>query len=389
MVHKVSLILILSVAIIDLLALWRLQFKAIKIFKIVGATALLNLLIIGTAFARMVAGDISTTTLQIQMWVFAIFMIVTIPRIGFYLVAVWRRNKHSKIAGAFVAAALFATMVWSATYGRTNIEIKEVEIASTKIPEAFDGYRIAQITDIHVGTLASPKRELQNLVETINKLDIDMVAITGDLVHMQHSELTPEIMQILAGIDGGTDGVISVLGNHDIGTYANKTGAESDQEEAEMIEKQEQMGWKVLQDETITIRRGGKRITVSGIAYKRGQHIINTSSADVTAAYLGVPKSLFNITLVHMPQLWHSVKELGYGGLTLAGHVHAMQTKIKLFGREYSPAQFLYKEWSGLYSDNEKESNLYINDGFGYVVYPMRIGTRPEITLFTLRHIKQ
>ncbi len=384
---RFALIIILTVSIIDTLALWRLQIRGRRLWQISCTIAFLNVAIIGSAFARMFAGDNSVAALHTQMWLFEIFIIFTIPRVGYYLITVWTRKPFAKILGSVFAAYLLCLLVYSVAYERTNIEIKEIEITSAKIPQSFNGYRIAQVTDIHVGTLVSPKRELQRLVEKLNSLSADMIAITGDLVHIQHTELTPEIMAILSSIktnNNNKDGVYSVLGNHDIGLYANKNQTSIDIEEYEMLAKQQQMGWRVLNDETIYIGIGDDVVSLTGIAYERNQHIINTDSADVAKAYEGIPTELFNITLVHMPQLWHSIKEAGYGGLTLAGHVHAMQTKLNFFGREYSPAQFIYKEWSGLYNDSELDSNLYINDGIGYVLYPMRIGARPEITIFTL-----
>ena len=104
---------------------------------------------------------------------------------------------------------------------------------------------------------------------------------------------------------------------------------------------------------------------------------------DRSGAYRGVPDSLYNITAVHIPQLWGQIADAGYGDLTLAGHVHSMQMKLRLLGRAFSPAQLLYTRWSGRYDEGGR--TLYINDGTGYVVFPMRLGAYPEITLITLR----
>lgn len=101
-------------------------------------------------------------------------------------------------------------------------------------------------------------------------------------------------------------------------------------------------------------------------------------------AYGDVPRETFNITLAHVPQLWEQITAAGYGDLTLSGHVHAMQLKIRFSGRGWSPASWLYEHWSGRY-DNDDGRTLYINDGTGYVGYPMRLGARPEITLLTLK----
>ena len=118
-------------------------------------------------------------------------------------------------------------------------------------------------------------------------------------------------------------------------------------------------------------------------ALRHKRHDPDLPPADLSGAYRGVPDSLYNITAVHIPQLWGQIADAGYGALTLAGHVHSMQMKLRLFGRAFSPAQLLYTRWSGRYDEGGR--TLYINDGTGYVVFPMRLGAYPEITLITLR----
>ena len=182
--------------------------------------------------------------------------------------------------------------------------------------------------------------------------------------------------------------VYSVTGNHDVGSYIKDTLALSPARSlAQVIERQEQMGWQVLQDTTLYLHRAGDSISLTGISFDPSlrwlRHSSELSSPAVGTAYENVPEELFNITAVHLPQLWEQIAEAGYGDLTLAGHTHSMQMKIKLFGRQWSPAAWLYPRWSGRY-DNEGKT-LYINDGVGSVGYPLRLGARPEITLIILR----
>ena len=135
------------------------------------------------------------------------------------------------------------------------------------------------------------------------------------------------------------------------------------------------------------LRRGGDSISLTGLSFdpalRHMRHDPDLPPADLSGAYRGVPDSLYNITAVHIPQLWGQIADAGYGDLTLAGHVHSMQMKLRLFGRAFSPAQLLYTRWSGRYDEGGR--TLYINDGTGYVVFPMRLGAYPEITLITLR----
>ena len=147
------------------------------------------------------------------------------------------------------------------------------------------------------------------------------------------------------------------------------------------------MGWRVLDNETVYLRRGDDSISLSGISYDRSlarqRHDRTLPGYDFGTTYRDVPQDLYNITAAHIPQLWEQILDAGYGDLTLSGHVHSMQCKIRLFGRAFSPAQLMYRHWSGPY---EKQGRtLYVNDGIGYVGFPMRIGANPEITLFELR----
>ena len=147
------------------------------------------------------------------------------------------------------------------------------------------------------------------------------------------------------------------------------------------------MGWRVLEDTTLYLRRGADSISLTGISFdpalRSRRHDRHLPADNLPTIYAGVPDSLYNITLVHVPQLWKPVMEAGYGDLTLSGHVHAMQFKIRPWGRGWSPAAWLYEHWSGRYDDGRH--TLYINDGTGCVAYPMRLGAWPEVTLFTLK----
>lgn len=183
-------------------------------------------------------------------------------------------------------------------------------------------------------------------------------------------------------------GVVAVTGNHDAGVYIKDSIAHPAQASlAEVVARQREMGWRVLEDTTVYLRRGGDSISLTGLSFdpalRHLRHAPDLPPANLNAAYRGVPDSLYNITAVHIPQLWDQIAGEGYGDLTLSGHVHSMQLKIGLFGHAFSPAQLIYTRWSGRY--DEKGRTLYINDGTGYVAFPMRLGAWPEITLITLK----
>lgn len=330
------------------------------------------------AFSR----DNSTGVMLFAMWVFYAWIICVVPRMAYYLFSLLRLRR----TGMAAAGLLVALFLWGATAGRTSCRVRTVEIASPRLPASFDGFRIVQLSDLHLGTLQAPEKELGALIDRIGALRPDLVVFTGDLVNIRSSELDARAQRLLGRLHA-PEGICSVTGNHDAGTYIKDTAAQSPAASlAEVIARQRAMGWCVLEDTTRYIRRGGDSIALSGIAFDPAlaslRHDPVLPPARLDAVYEGVPRSLFNITLVHLPQLWPQITAAGYGDVTLAGHVHAMQFKLRLFGREYSPARWLYKRWSGRY--DEAGRTLFINDGIGCVAYPMRLGAYPEITLITL-----
>lgn len=225
-----------------------------------------------------------------------------------------------------------------------------------------------------------PEAELRRLVDSVNSLRPDLIVFCGDLVNIRSSELDARARQLLGGLRA-PHGVVSVTGNHDAGLYIKDTVAQSPAASlAEVIARQRAMGWNVLEDTTIYLRRGGDSISLTGLSFdpalRHKRHDPDLPPADLSGAYRGVPDSLYNITAVHIPQLWGQIADAGYGDLTLAGHVHSMQIKLRLFGRAFSPAQLLYTRWSGRYDEGGR--TLYINDGTGYVVFPMRLGAIPK-----------
>ena len=325
--------------------------------------------------------DNGTGLMYVYMWLFWGWIITVLPRLAFYVF----NFIHLRRTGYAVAGALVLFFLWGTTWGRTRIHVNRVEICSERIPEAFDGYRFVQITDTHVGTLVRPGRELTRLADSVNALRPDAVFFTGDLVNIRAEELDERVMALLRRIEGP---VWSVTGNHDVGTYIKDSVRFPAADEAlEVVARQQSMGWNVLEDTTVYLRRGADSISLTGLSFdpalRERRHDRDLPGTAIPSAYSGIPDSLYNITLVHIPQLWEQIVEAGYGDLTLVGHVHSMQFKIRPWGRGWSPAEWIYKHWSGRYDTGRH--TLYVNDGTGYVAYPMRLGAWPEVTLFTLR----
>ena len=322
--------------------------------------------------------------MYLYMWLFWAWIVTVPPRLAFYAFNFVNLRRTGYVAAcAFVLFAL-----WGTTRGRTSIRVNRVEICSDRIPEAFDGCRFVQITDMHVGTLVRPERELTRLADSVNAQRPEAVFFTGDLVNIRAGELDERTTALLRRIAGP---VWSVTGNHDVGTYIKDSLRFPAAGEArEVVARQRAMGWTVLEDTTVYLRRGADSISLTGVSFdpalRERRHDRDLPGTAIPKAYAGVPESLSNIALVHIPQLWEQIVEAGYGELTLSGHVHSMQLKIRPWGRGWSPAKWIYKHWSGRYDTGRH--TLYVNDGTGYVAYPMRLGAWPEVTLFTLKRCR-
>lgn len=334
-----------------------------------------------SAIVGWISRDNGPGLMNLYMWLFWAWIVTVLPRLLYYVFHFFRLPR----TGLLLAALFTLYLLWGTTFGRTRIHVSRVEICSDRIPAAFDGFRFVQFSDAHVGTLVRPERELTRLADTINALRPDAVFFTGDLVNIRSAELDDRTMALLQRIEAP---VWSVLGNHDVGSYIRDSIRYPAAAEArKVVERQRAMGWCVLEDTTVYLRRGADSLALTGISFdpalRERRHDRHLPADNLPTIYAGVPDSLYNITLAHIPQLWEQITALGYGDLTLSGHVHSMQMKIRPWGRGWSPAVWLYEHWSGRY-DNGRHT-LYINDGTGYVAYPMRLGAWPEVTLFTLK----
>lgn len=366
----------------------------------------------GSRFARMVAvvalavtdmlpvisllifecllSDISQTAMTVGMWMQTLYFLTVLPRIAFYAGFLPIRNRRIGLTvGTAFCAVVLSILLVSVLHTRKNIEVKECELKFASLPAAFDGYRIAFFSDLHVGSMLNPEKEIRNVVDRINGLHPDLVIFGGDLVNIRHTELSDGIRRILGGIDA-PDGVVSVMGNHDTGIYIKDTIALPRAENMRMVETaMKYMGWTPLRDSTVYAVRGGDSISITGLDFTDAlleyRHSFSVSEEyDTKPIFADVPDSVFNVTVSHMPQLWRNITDANHGNLTLAGHVHATQIKLECEDIRISPAMLMYKEWSGLYGEGERR--LYINDGVGNVGFYMRIGARPEITLLKLRN---
>lgn len=268
-----------------------------------------------------------------------------------------------------------AAIAYGALIGRNIYTINKIELSFDNLPESFDGYRIVHISDIHARSFENRTESLAKAVEKINSLDADLIAFTGDLITLVPDEV--DIISRELGSMKSEDGVVSVIGNHDYGTYA-PDDPDTDVPRLDiLVSKEKSLGWEPLLNENRIIRRGCDSIAVIGVENTSPSGHF-PSGGNLHKASEGTD-SLFRILLTHDPQHWEAeVRGKGYP-LTLSGHTHAMQ--LSLFG--WSPSRYIFKQYRGLY--RMKGQYLYVNVGLGETILPARIGASPEITLITLK----
>lgn len=361
-----------------------------KLSKLLLAAALVDdMLPIATA-AIYLLPDNTQGAVMTSMWIMWIYLISVPPRMIYLIFRLWSRRRVWRIVGGIAAATTVIMLIYGTVVTRTDYRVNRVVLQYDTLPEAFDGYRVVMISDLHVGAMLCPEKECQRIVGIIDSLDADLVVFCGDLINIRREELSPEIRRILGSI-ASRDGVAAVTGNHDTGAYIGDDARTPEIETRLLIAAERDMGWRVLDDETIWIRRGGDSISLSGISFRhewqKNRHSGTIADIYLDPIYAGVDDASFNITLSHIPQIWDAIVAAGKADLTLSGHVHSAQFKLPVGSRGISPAMILYRRWSGLY--REGESCLYINDGTGSIGIPTRIGACPEITLFELKCSKK
>lgn len=342
--------------------------------------------------------------IQAIMWMLYAVLVVFVSQVvytAFSLIgrlpALWRRQRVNTAVwlGIPLAALSFVAGWWGALVGRHQIDVEEVTVSSPKLPASFDGYRIAQISDIHVGTWDTDTTFISELVGEINALHPDLIVFTGDIVNRQTSELKP-FLSVLSRLKA-PDGVLSILGNHDYGDYITwNHPSERDANNELMAAWQKQMGWRMLNNEHLFLSTAANdSIVVIGVE-NWGEPPFPTYGR-LTDAYplsrdsaFNLNDSRFKILLSHNPEHWNrEVSKISNIDLTLSGHTHAMQIMLTLGGWRWSPAQYKYDQWGGLYTRKNpkgEDVRIYVNIGAGEVALPMRIGATPEITLITLRN---
>ncbi len=292
------------------------------------------------------------------------------------------RRKFIAQLATGVGAIMLGAVAYGVTKGKYNYKIVRRSISFADLPDAFDGFTITQISDIHSGSFDN-KAAVEHGIDLVNDQKSDVILFTGDIVNNIATELEPwknSFSRLKAPM-----GVFSILGNHDYGDYINWDSAvEKENNLQKLIAMHRSMGFDILLNEHRTLQKSGQQINLVGVE-NWGKPPF-PQYGDLSKAFRGATKQAFNILMSHDPSHWRG-EVLDFSQkihLTLSGHTHGMQFGVEIPGwLKFSPVQWKYPEWADLYT--EKERYLYVNRGFGFLGFPGRVGIMPEITVITLK----
>lgn len=292
------------------------------------------------------------------------------------------RSRFLNKIGLLAGAAFFGAFIYGAVRGAYNVAIKRITVKIPNLPSSLNGLKIVQISDLHLGSFANTD-PIQRAVDIINQENADLFFFTGDLVNDRAKEAEPFI-EILRTIKSKY-GKYSILGNHDYGDYMEWDSQKAKEENLRnLIQTHALSDWKILLDRHETIAINGESVDILGVQYW-GRSMGFGQKGKIDQAHAGSQAPL-KLLLSHDPSHWDAVisQDERYKDIavTFAGHTHGFQFGIEIPGFKWSPSQYVYPHWAGLYTS--KNQHLYVNRGLGFLGYPGRVGIPPEITVMTL-----
>ncbi|MCD0475906.1 metallophosphoesterase [Flavobacterium sp. EDS] len=292
-----------------------------------------------------------------------------------------RRKFVSQLAVG-LAAVPFLSLIYGIFEGRYNFKVFKQTVFFPDLPDAFDGFRITQISDVHSGSFDNPEK-ISYAIDLVNEQNSDMILFTGDIVNTHATEMHPWL-ETFNKMKKPKYGKYSVLGNHDYGEYVTWPSEEKKEENFEAIKKlYGQIGFQLLLNEHTYIQKGDDKIALVGV--ENWGHNFK-KAGDLNKASQDVHQDDFKVLMSHDPSHWeYEIKDHPKNfHLTLSGHTHGMQFGIEIPGYfKWSLAQYVYKQWAGLYENAGRY--VYVNRGFGFHAYPGRVGIMPEITVIELK----
>lgn len=282
--------------------------------------------------------------------------------------------------GIMAGGSLFGTFIWGLS-NKYNYQIKRIKLSFNNLPSAFKGLKIVHISDIHSGSFTN-KNAVNRGVDKILQEKPDVILFTGDLVNNQADEMQGYI-ELFSRLKAPM-GVYSTLGNHDYGDYMQwKSAAAKEENLSKLKSIHAQLGWRLLLDENLPLQKNGEAIGLVGVQNISGRGGFHTYG-NLDKAMYNADHYPFTILMSHDPSHWNKEVTEKYKNidLTLSGHTHGMQFGVEVPGLRWSPVQYMYKQWAGLYEQDRQK--LYVNRGFGFIGYPGRVGILSEITTIEL-----
>lgn len=291
------------------------------------------------------------------------------------------RSEFLAKAAVITATIPFAAMTYGIISGAHDYRIRRRTIYLPNLPKSFDGIRIGQLSDIHSGSFFS-KTAVQGGVEMFLKEKPDLIFFTGDLVNNQTSEVkdyVPVFSKLKAPL-----GIYSVTGNHDYGDYVSWSSPGSKQKNfRDLMDAHKEMGFDLLMNENRLLEQNGDKLAILGIENWGAGRFAKYGKLD--QAHAKTDEAAVKLLLSHDPSHWDAQVRSNYDDIDVmfAGHTHGFQFGVEIGGFKWSPSQYVYKQWAGLYQEDDQY--LYVNRGFGYIGYPGRVGIPPELTIIELK----
>ena len=282
--------------------------------------------------------------------------------------------------GIIIAGIPFLSIIYGIAWGRFNFIVRKTKLSYSNLPDKFNGFKIVQISDFHLGSFLSNKDKVKEVVELVNSQNPDVILFTGDLVNNLSTEVEPFI-DSLSKLKSKY-GMFSILGNHDYGEYVHWNSLEEKKNNIDKLLKlQNDIGFKMLMNESIKINIEDSFITLLGVENWGLPPF--PQYGDLNKALENIDNSSFKILMSHDPTHWDA-QVVGKTNidLTLSGHTHGAQFGIEIPGWRWSPVNLRYKQWGGIYKNNKQALN--VNTGIGFIGFPGRIGMPPEIGLIQL-----
>lgn len=282
--------------------------------------------------------------------------------------------------GMLAGGGLFGSLMYG--FGnKYKYHINRQRLAFENLPSSFKGLKIVHISDIHSGSFTDKQAVLHGVEKILNEKP-DVILFTGDLVNDVADEMK-HYMDIFNRLKAPM-GVFSTLGNHDYGDYVHWDSPEEKKANLERLKNVHgELGWRLLMNELVELQKGDEKIALMGIE-NWGAKARFPKYGDMKKAYEGADTYPFKILMSHDPSHWDAQVRTEYPAidLTLSGHTHGMQFGVEIPGFKWSPVQYIYKQWAGLYEEGRQK--LYVNRGYGFIGYPGRVGILPEITVLEL-----